>query len=152
VQHTAGGEKTLSARWLVDASGRNRVLANQLHLQQAVKEQKSVFWFRLMNFDPEILSRIQALKKNKPGLRSLLRDSSFLWKGELDLVHPDALAGKCASHQHWHYLPSGRLSAWRGTHDGAVPGSSKGSPLRLLRRHGRRRFLQADVILTAKAF
>jgi flavin-dependent dehydrogenase len=81
VQHTAGGEKTLSARWLVDASGRNRVLAKQLHLQQAVKEQKSVFWFRLMNFDPEILSRIQALKKPNRAYVPYFATHHFFGKG-----------------------------------------------------------------------
>jgi flavin-dependent dehydrogenase len=81
VQHTAGGEKTLSARWLVDASGRNRVLAKQLHLQQAVEEQKSVFWFRLMNFDPEILSRIQALKKPNRAYVPYFATHHFFGKG-----------------------------------------------------------------------
>src|SRR4029077_4223825 len=37
VQDPAGGKQTLSARWLVDATGRNRVLAKQLQLQEAVK-------------------------------------------------------------------------------------------------------------------
>ncbi len=63
VQDTTGGRQTVSARWLVDATGRNRVLAKQLQLQETVKEQKNVFWFRLINFNPEILSHIKALKK-----------------------------------------------------------------------------------------
>jgi flavin-dependent dehydrogenase len=81
VQHTAGGEKTLSARWLVDASGRNRVLAKQLQLQQAVKEQKSVFWFRLMNFNPEILSHIQAVKKTNRAYVPYFATHHFFGKG-----------------------------------------------------------------------
>lgn len=63
VRNADGEKQTLNARWLVDATGRNRVLAKQLQLQETVKEQKNVFWFRLMNFNPEILSRIQGLKK-----------------------------------------------------------------------------------------
>ena len=63
VQDPAGGEQTLRTYWLVDATGRNRVLAKQLQLQETVKEQKNVFWFRLVNFNPELLSRIRALKK-----------------------------------------------------------------------------------------
>src|SRR4029077_7307815 len=59
-------------------------------------------------------------QKAKPGLRSLLRNSSFFWKGQLDLVHPDALAGKRAAHQHWHYPSERHLAPWGGTHDGAV--------------------------------
>jgi flavin-dependent dehydrogenase len=63
VQDPGVGKQTLSARWLVDATGRNRVLAKRLQLQETVKEQKKVFWFRLKKFDPEILSHIRALKK-----------------------------------------------------------------------------------------
>jgi flavin-dependent dehydrogenase len=63
VKDPAGGEQTLRTYRLVDATGRNRVLAKQLQLQETVKEQKNVFWFRLVNFNPEILSRIRALKK-----------------------------------------------------------------------------------------
>ena len=50
VQDPGGGEQTLSARWLVDATGRSRVLAKRLQLQETVKEQKNVFWFRLKEF------------------------------------------------------------------------------------------------------
>ena len=63
VQDAAGARQTLSVRWLVDATGRNRVLQKQLQLQETVKEQKNVFWFRLKNFNPEIISHIQALKE-----------------------------------------------------------------------------------------
>ena len=51
------------ARWLIDATGRNRVLAKLRQLHQPVSEQKNVFWFRLTNFNPEILDRIRAVKK-----------------------------------------------------------------------------------------
>jgi flavin-dependent dehydrogenase len=81
VQHTAGREKTLRARWLVDASGRNRVLAKQLQLQLAVNEQKSVFWFRLMNFNPEILSHIQAVKKTNRAYVPYFATHHFFGKG-----------------------------------------------------------------------
>jgi flavin-dependent dehydrogenase len=81
VQNTAGREKTLSARWLVDASGRNRVLAKQLQLQLAVNEQKSVFWFRLMNFNPEILSHIQAVKKTNRAYVPYFATHHFFGKG-----------------------------------------------------------------------
>jgi len=109
VQDPAQQRYEVRARWLIDATGRNRVLAKLLQLHEPVKEQKNVFWFRLTNFDPGILGR------------SLLRDSSFLWKGQLDLVHPHALAGQPASNQRRYHLPQGRLSVRRGPHDGAVP-------------------------------
>jgi flavin-dependent dehydrogenase len=62
VQDPSGEKRTMRARWLVDATGRNRVLQKHLQLQQKVNEQKDVFWFRLANFNPEILSHIQAIK------------------------------------------------------------------------------------------
>ncbi len=62
LQDPSGETHTLRARWLVDATGRNRVLQKHLQLQQKVAEQKDVFWFRLANFNPEILSRIEAIK------------------------------------------------------------------------------------------
>jgi flavin-dependent dehydrogenase len=75
------GERMLSARWLVDATGRNRVLAKQLQLQETVKEQKNVFWFRLMNFNPEILSRIKALKKQYRAYVPYFATHHFFGKG-----------------------------------------------------------------------
>jgi flavin-dependent dehydrogenase len=81
VQDPAGGKQTLSARWLVDATGRNRVLAKQLQLQETVKEQKNVFWFRLTNFNPEILSRIQALKKQNRAYVPYFATHHFFGKG-----------------------------------------------------------------------
>lgn len=81
VQGPAGERQMLSARWLVDATGRNRVLAKQLQLQETVKEQKNVFWFRLMNFNPEILSRIQALKKQNRAYVPYFATHHFFGKG-----------------------------------------------------------------------
>jgi flavin-dependent dehydrogenase len=81
VQDPGGGEQTLSARWLVDATGRNRVLAKRLQLQETVKEQKNVFWFRLMNFNPEILSHIRALKKQNRAYVPYFATHHFFGKG-----------------------------------------------------------------------
>jgi flavin-dependent dehydrogenase len=81
VQVPARGKQTLSARWLVDATGRNRILAKQLQLQETVKEQKNVFWFRLMNFNPEILSRIQAIKKKNRAYVPYFATHHFFGKG-----------------------------------------------------------------------
>ncbi|MGC2463970.1 MAG: tryptophan 7-halogenase [Candidatus Acidiferrum sp.] len=63
VQNADAEKQTVSARWLIDATGRNRFLAKHVQLHEKVQEQKDVFWFRLTNFDPEILSQIHALKK-----------------------------------------------------------------------------------------
>ncbi len=81
VQDAAGGKQTLSARWLVDATGRNRVLAKQLQLQERVNEQKNVFWFRLMNFNPELLSHIHALKKPNRSYVPYYATHHFFGKG-----------------------------------------------------------------------
>jgi len=81
VRDQAGSKQTLSARWLIDATGRNRLLAKHLQLQERVSEQKNVFWFRLMNFNPEILSRIQALKKQNRAFVPYFATHHFFGKG-----------------------------------------------------------------------
>ena len=81
LQTAAGGKQTRSARWLVDATGRNRVLAKQLQLQEKVNEQKNVFWFRLKNFNPEILSHIQGLKKPNRSYVPYYATHHFFGKG-----------------------------------------------------------------------
>jgi flavin-dependent dehydrogenase len=81
VQDSAGGKQTLGARWLVDATGRNRVLAKQLQLQEKIKEQKNVYWFRLKNFHPEILSHIQAIKKPNRSYVPYYATHHFFGKG-----------------------------------------------------------------------
>ena len=81
VKDPAGGTQTLRTYRLVDATGRNRVLAKQLQLQETVKEQKNVFWFRLVNFNPELLSRIQALKKPNRAYVPYFATHHFFGKG-----------------------------------------------------------------------
>jgi flavin-dependent dehydrogenase len=63
VQDPAQQRYEVCARWLIDVTGRNRMLSKVLQLHEPVNEQKNVFWFRLTNFNPEILERIRALKK-----------------------------------------------------------------------------------------
>jgi flavin-dependent dehydrogenase len=81
VEASAGGKQTLGVRWLVDATGRNRVLQKQLQLQERVKEQKNVYWFRLKNFNPEILSHIQAVKKPNRSYVPYYATHHFFGKG-----------------------------------------------------------------------
>jgi len=69
------------ARWLIDATGRNRVLAKLLNLQEKVKEQKNVFWFRLANFDAEILSHINAIKKQNRAFVPYFATHHFFGRG-----------------------------------------------------------------------
>jgi flavin-dependent dehydrogenase len=81
VQDPVRQQDTLRARWLIDATGRNRVLSKLLQLHEKVNEQKNVFWFRLMNFDPEILGRIRALKKQNRAFVPYFATHHFFGKG-----------------------------------------------------------------------
>ena len=59
-----GGNETVrthTARWVIDATGRRRLLARQLQLGDSVPHQRSSFWFRLADFDASILDRIDAV-------------------------------------------------------------------------------------------
>ncbi len=81
VKDAAGARHTMSARWLIDATGRSRVLQKQLQLQETVREQKNVYWFRLKNFNPEILSQIRALKKPNRSYVPYYATHHFFGKG-----------------------------------------------------------------------
>jgi len=81
VQDSAQQRYEVCARWLIDATGRNRVLSKLLRLHEPVNEQKNVFWFRLKNFNPEILERIQALKKQNRAFVPYFATHHFFGKG-----------------------------------------------------------------------
>ena len=61
VRGSNGTLRTHTARWLIDATGRRRLLARQLHLGDRVPHQRTSFWFRLADFDASILDRIDAV-------------------------------------------------------------------------------------------
>ncbi len=75
------GEQYARARWIVDATGRNRVLSKLLQLREPVAEQKNVFWFRLMNFNPEFLDRLKAVKKRNRAFVPYFATHHFFGKG-----------------------------------------------------------------------
>jgi flavin-dependent dehydrogenase len=81
IRDNARQESALQARWLIDATGRNRVLSKLLQLHQEVEAQKDVFWFRLANFNPEILGRIHALKKENRAFVSYFATHHFFGRG-----------------------------------------------------------------------
>jgi flavin-dependent dehydrogenase len=58
----AGDSVILNTRWIVDASGRSRVLANKLGLKKISRFQRSSFWFRLKDFDKGILKQMDEVK------------------------------------------------------------------------------------------
>lgn len=75
------GEGMMEARRLIDATGRNRLLAKKLNLSERVAEQKDVFWFRLANFNPDILGRIKAVKKENRAFVTYFATHHFFGKG-----------------------------------------------------------------------
>jgi len=81
VQDAVGREYVLQTQWLVDATGRNRILAKMLRLNDQVTEQKDVFWFRLTNFNPDILGRINAVKKENRAFVPYFATHHFFGKG-----------------------------------------------------------------------
>jgi flavin-dependent dehydrogenase len=81
VRGPARDQHPLRARWLVDATGRNRVLSKLLQLHEPVREQKNVFWFRLVNFDPRLLDRLHAIKKQNRAFVPYFATHHFFGKG-----------------------------------------------------------------------
>jgi flavin-dependent dehydrogenase len=63
VYTAAGGDPvSIETKWIVDASGRNRLLARKLGLKRTSQFQRSSFWFRLEGFDKEILRQMEQVK------------------------------------------------------------------------------------------
>lgn len=81
IRDGAHREYAIQARWLIDATGRNRVLAKLLELTEKVEAQKDTFWFRLANFDPEILGRIRAIKKENRAFVPYFATHHFFGRG-----------------------------------------------------------------------
>ena len=81
VQRADGREEPLEARWLVDATGRRRLLARHLGLQSKAPHQRSAFWFRLVDFDASILDRIHAVKKVNRSYDSYFCTHHFFGQG-----------------------------------------------------------------------
>jgi flavin-dependent dehydrogenase len=61
VRESEGTVRTHTARWVIDATGRRRLLARQLNLGDSAPHQRSAFWFRLADFDASLLDRIDAV-------------------------------------------------------------------------------------------
>src|SRR5580693_1170972 len=81
VQDPAQRRYEVRVRWLIDATGRNRVLAKLLQLHETVNEQKNVFWFRLINVKPEILDHIRAVKKQNRAFVPYFATHHFFGRG-----------------------------------------------------------------------
>jgi flavin-dependent dehydrogenase len=81
VENASGETSTITARWVIDATGRSRFLARKLGLGTKPDHQRSVFWFRLVDFDPAILGRINAVKKENLAFDSYFCTHHFFGKG-----------------------------------------------------------------------
>lgn len=74
-------DAALEARWIVDASGRNRFLARQLGLARTAANQRSSFWLRLTDFDRGILESITAIKHRHHLFDSYFATHHFYGRG-----------------------------------------------------------------------
>ncbi|QKV97014.1 tryptophan 7-halogenase [Streptomyces sp. NA02950] len=82
VQLDEGDEIELSSRWLVDATGRSRVLGRALHLHTPDEHgQRDVFWMRVSNFDEGLLRDIPSVKKENRSFDSYYATHHFMGKG-----------------------------------------------------------------------
>lgn len=88
-----GDSATIDADWIVDASGRSRVLANALGLNSKAPFQRSAFWLRLRDFDKTILDEIRAVKPANHCFNSYYVTHHFLgrhyWIWAIPMRAPD---------------------------------------------------------------
>lgn len=76
---TADGQtQRITARWIVDATGRSRVLGKKLGLMEKPRWQRSTFWFRLADFDESILFRlIDEMRRAYPQMAAQVAYDSY---------------------------------------------------------------------------
>ena len=62
-----GSRRVHAADWIIDATGRKRLLGKHLGIVEKPREaQRDCFWFRLGGFEPELLSKLDALGPTPP--------------------------------------------------------------------------------------
>ncbi|MCA8979081.1 MAG: tryptophan 7-halogenase, partial [Planctomycetes bacterium] len=76
-----GESRRDSCRWLIDTTGRRRVLARKLELHVAMTPQRSCFWLRLHNFDRQFLDNIEAIKQPQHSFDSYFATHHFFGRG-----------------------------------------------------------------------
>lgn len=78
VETPEGGTRRITARWLVDATGRSRVLGKKLGLLEKPRWQRSTYWFRLADFDESILFRlIDEMRRTYPQVAAQVAYDSY---------------------------------------------------------------------------
>lgn len=66
IKEADGKARLLKADWVIDASGRNRLLGKKLGLTIKPKGQRDCFWFRFADFDRSLLTQLNALGPKPP--------------------------------------------------------------------------------------
>ncbi len=66
IEGADGEMQTLTADWLIDATGRKRLLARKMGLTVRPEGQRDCFWFRLADFDRSILTQLTPLGPKIP--------------------------------------------------------------------------------------
>ncbi len=69
IEETSGDTRSLNTDWLVDVTGRRRLLARKLGITVKPKTgQRNCFWFHLKDFDRDLLKAINALGPQPPNV------------------------------------------------------------------------------------
>jgi len=68
IKEINGNTRNLKANWIIDATGRRRLLARKFGLVVMSEGQRDCFWFRLGDFDRSLLSELHALGPKPPAL------------------------------------------------------------------------------------
>lgn len=77
----AGADGSITGRWIVDATGRSRVVAKKQNLEKTNIFPRCSFWFRLVDFDRAALYRFQAVKAKESDFDPYYVTHHFLGRG-----------------------------------------------------------------------
>ncbi len=79
---TADGMKhSVETRYLIDATGMRGMIGKKLGIRKKLNEQRSCFWFRLEDFDANLLGDLQLTKKENHCFDSYNATHHFLGRG-----------------------------------------------------------------------
>lgn len=72
---------SIDARFVIDATGRRRLLGRKLNLHEKTNPQRTAFWFRLVDFDADFLDKMKAIKKRNDSYDSYYATHHFFGHG-----------------------------------------------------------------------
>ncbi len=76
-----GPMQSVPSHWVIDATGRRRLLARKLELHQDVEPQRSSYWVRVRDFDRNALAQLDAVKPDQCGFDSYFCTHHFFGRG-----------------------------------------------------------------------